>query len=176
MAIVTPSRKLIYEEETRYQAAVSESTFQKMAASHNFISERQHVTKRFSINGSYDTVVVPYPAIDGGTQAFGNMEIINVSMGVDIAGASGYTELDVLIGPATGGPFVSIFSVKPRINAAAGNYRVIRTGDVGANITAPVLATSLISDGYQIRCDLTATQTGGSLRNCWLEIHWRPSN
>ena len=73
------------------------------------------------------------------------------------AGASGSTTVDIQKSSDEGSSFASIFTTKPSVPAAAGNYE-----DSDGDGTAAVLDSSkvLIAAGDILRFDLTAVQGG----------------
>ncbi len=182
MAIVSPARKLIFEEETRYQAAVSESTFQKLAATHNFISTQQYTTKRWNLNGNYSLLTLPANGIDGPEAFLYNAEIIGIYVACFTVGSGGSTTFDIQY-KAPAGSWTSIFSTLPSIPSSSGSDSYLLTikdpvtstwSDSGSSgITSPVVSFDLPVAASQIRCTLTAAQTG-SPNGAHVSVFWRP--
>ena len=65
MSEIAPLRSDISVEETQFRSAVSEATLQKIGASINFINTYQEEHKSFWCNGQYNTLSIPFSAIDG---------------------------------------------------------------------------------------------------------------
>lgn len=182
MSDISPAKNNIQIEETRFRAAVSEGTWQKIGGSINFINDFQYDTKEFFLNGSYNVTganetfvdglyIVP-PAPSGGTL---NVSIFAVSFFSIIAGSSGTTTVDVKYATASGGSFTSIFTTKPAISTAASHPAWVYTGSSGTGLTAPVLtgATIDLTTGNALRIDFTGKQSG-SPQNCGLSLYMRP--
>jgi hypothetical protein len=174
MADLTPSRKNLQVEETRFRSAVSESIVQKAGSSINFINERQHSEKQFFINGNYSAISLPFIAIDGYTFFQFDAEIIDVWMFIQFAGSGGTTELDIKRATTPGGSFSSIFSTTPKISSLAGDGIWIHVGSSFPNTTAPVLALSQVNAGDALRCDLIQAQSGATVNGCGIVVHYRP--
>lgn len=174
MAIVPPVRKNVELPETVFRAAVSESTAQKLGASINFINAYQHSEKQWFVNGQYNLLTIPFTAIDGLVLMEFNAEIIDAFLFVRAAGSSGSTEMDVQYATTPGGAFTSIFSTKPAINYAAGDYAWTYVGAAFSNTTAPVLSTSLLNAKMVLRANITSAQSGTTAKGCGLVLHYRP--
>lgn len=172
--IVTPVRKNIFYEGARFLSAVSEELIQRIAASINFINERQYEVRDFIANGQYNAVgSFPIIANDGLSFFLFDVEIIDVWAWVQFAGSGGTTELDLKYTTAPGGSFTSLFSTTPKLTAGAGNYAYIHLGAVLAGATAPVLATSSINAGWAFRLDILQAQSG-TVNGAGLQVHYRP--
>lgn len=173
MSDITASRKNIQVEETRYRSAVSESVAQKLGGSINFINTYQHSEKQWFVNGKYGLLTIPFNAIDGLVLANFNLTIINAFMFVRQAGSGGDTTLDIKYSTTPGGAWTSIFSTKPSINYAAGDFAWCYVSSAFSNTTAPVLSTTSIDAGWVMRCDITSAQSGDA-RGCGLVLHYKP--
>lgn len=171
MALITDARKLIDQNDVKYRASVSESTWTKIGGMLNFIANRNHQEKQFFLNGPYLTGT----KLDGLTVFNFNATIINVYAFNIIAGTSGTTEFDIKIKPQLSGAFTSIFTTRPAISYLAGEVWV-GIGDVIANTTAPVLTSSPnglnVNQGDALVLDLLQAQLGA--QNCGVLVHYRP--
>jgi hypothetical protein len=151
-------KNIITVEETRFRAAVSESTFQRVGQTLNFINHRNHQEKAWFLNGDYGPYA-PQTYVDGMTFFEFDATIIDVFMFVGLAGSGGTTELDIKVASTPGGSFASIFSTTPKIQAAAGSGIWIHVGSSVPNTTAPVLSTTTVNANWGLRLDLVTGQT-----------------
>jgi hypothetical protein len=173
MSDISPVRKNIQVEETRFRAAVSEAFSQKVGSSVNFINTYQKYDKAWFINGKYNLLLIPFDAIDGIFVLPDNALITNAMMFVRQAGSGGSTQLDIKYATAPGGAWTSIFSTPPAITNSAGNYAWCYTGSAFANTTAPVLDVTELEAGWALRCDILAAQTGDA-RGAGLTLYMQP--
>jgi len=127
----------------------------------------------FRINGNYGGATLPTNAFEGFDIIPDNANVTNVFMYNVVAGSGGTTEIDVKVKPFLSGAFTSIFTVTPKITAAAGANVWIGVGDTVAGATAPILgaAASGIVAKSALRADLIQKQTG-SPENCGVIIFW----
>jgi hypothetical protein len=176
MTAITPSRQLIQLEETRFRAAVSEATAQKIGGSVNFFLQQIYQQKEYFINGNYSSLSTPFSGIDGLQMFFNNATLTDAFLYIKTAGSSGNTSLDIKFATTPGGSFTSIFTTPPSINYQAGNYAWCRVGTSYANTTAPVFnsAATAMSAGSVIRCDVLSVQ-GGSPLACGIIIKHNPA-
>lgn len=173
MTEITPSRNIIQIEETRFRAAVSEATAQRLGGSMNLILEREYQEKTFYVNGKYGTLTIPFTGIDGLELFLFDSTIINAFFFIKTAGTSGSTTLDIQYATTPGGSFTSIFSTKPSISYLAGDYAWCYVGSAFPNTTAPVLSTDEMDAGWVIRCNIDAVQ-GGDAVGCGLVLQYQP--
>ena len=175
MGVIADLKKYIYEEEVRYRSSVSEGTWFKIGGVINFLLKKNYQVKEFFVNGPYS--IKPFPHyFEDGIQVFQfDSEIFDVWVFNLVSGSSGDTEFDIKIKPQNSGAWTSIFTVKPKINFAAGE-KWIKLGDVIANTTAGVLTSDpnvlQVNAGDAIRLDLIQGQLGA--QNCGAIIHYRP--
>lgn len=178
MSEITPARQNIHEEETRYRAAVSEATAQKLGASINFINDKQHSEKQFFANGPYWYASMPQTYVDGLVFFEFDAEIINVWAYSSAPGSSGTTELDVKRATAPGGAFSSIFSTTPKFastHATPAWVDADGTQAAGTGVTAPVLSTTNVDAGDALRFDIIQSMTGnGNEVVVGIIVHYRP--
>lgn len=173
MADISPVKKNIQIEESRFRSAVSEALAQKLGSSINFINNYQKYDKAWFINGSYNKLTIPYTAVDGIFLIPDNAKIMNAMMYVRTAGSSATTELDIEFATAPGGSWTSIFSTTPKITSAAGNFAFCYTGSAFSGTTAPVLGTTNLDAGMALRCNIKAIQ-GGSPIGCGVVLYIQP--
>lgn len=178
MSDITPVRKNIQVEETRFRFAVAESAQQKIGGSVNFINDFQYSDKQWFINGNYSLMPMPQTFVDGLTFFQYDAFIIDVWMFIEMAGNAGITELDLKRATTPGGSFTSIFTTTPKINAAAGDAIWIHVGSSIANTTAPVLSLTNVNAGDALRLDIIQTQTNTSTTGlpagAGIVLHHRP--
>ncbi len=173
MTDIVPSRQLIQTEETRFRAAVSEGTAQKMGGSMNFLLEELYEQKSWFINGNYSQLTTPFIGIDGMEFLFTNATLLDAFMFVKTAGSSGSTSLDIKYATTPGGSFTSIFSTPPSINYQAGNFAWVYVGSAFVHTTAPVIGTTTLNAGSALRCDVLSTQ-GGLTLACGIVLRHQP--
>ena len=168
-------RKYVQTEESRFRSAVSESLAQKLGSSINFINTYQKYDKIFIANGKYNTLSIPFNAIDGIFVLPDDAEITNAQMFIRQAGSGGSTELDIKYATSPGGTWTSIFSTKPAISYAAGDFSWVYNGSSFANTTAPILSVTQLQAGWALRCDILTAQSGDA-RGTGVVLYMRPSN
>jgi len=175
MGLIADLKKLIYEEEVKYRAAVSESTWYKIGGTLNFLLNRNHQEKAFYLNGSYSGWAVPRTFADGISIFEYDAEIFNVYIYNVNAGSSGITEIDLKLKPQLSGAFTSVFTTTPKIDYRAGTAWA-GIGDTINYCTAAVLTSGAsplqVNKGDAIAIDLVSSQVGAS--NCGLIVHYRP--
>lgn len=160
MAEISPIRSNLQIEQAQFRAAVSESILQQAGSSINFINTYQKYDKAFCINGAYNSLSIPFAAIDNILFIPDNALITNAFMFTRKAGSGGTTELDVKYATTPGGSWASVFSTTPKISYAAGDFAWCYTGSSFLNTTAPVLSVTNLNAGMAIRCDIITSQSG----------------
>ena len=178
MAIVSPEKINLFEEEIQSGSAASEDTMQRVAASVNFWNTFYEGQRGWFLNGVYGSLGVPQIGVDGAYPALTDLDVIGFSMYNLVAGSSGLTELDIQVVPPTG-PTVSLFTVKPQINFQSGNNSRMIV-DVANNVvlaqstftTLPTFATTVIQAGSLLTLNLSNAQVGG--QSCGLILALRP--
>jgi len=190
MSIIAPQRRLVHQEAVQFRAGVSEDVGTRLGANLNLHALRQYDVKEFRLNGQYTLVTGPQTDVDGFYIFPFDCEIIQVGYYHGVAGSGGTTELDIKIASTSGGPFSSIFSTTPKIQASAGNdvfalaYAITENtlGQVWAaasqpsGVTGAVLsggAPFLVNAGQAIRLDILSKQTGNPQQTGIL-IYFRP--
>lgn len=176
MADISPLRKNIKEEEVRYRAAISESTFFKMGGAINFINERAYLVRDLFANGDYWAVGAPQEGVDGLVFFEYDIEIVSVWCFNKVAGTGGYTEFDLKRYTTPGGSGTSIFSVTPKIYASTGNMQWVSTKASFTPATPNekgVLSLTQLDEGDALSFDILSVQSGNP-RDCGVVIHFRP--
>lgn len=172
MSDITPERLMIQQEETRSQAAVSESTMSRVGGAINFINTRHIYQHDWNLNGKYNSVVTPNVGLDGFITYPFAFEIVQFMLfSGENVGSGGITEIDVKWKPELSGAFASIFSTTPKFTNAAGANESIRIGQSRTGWTAPVLSKTEF-DAYDIlRFDLLQAVSGdpnGAFAKVWI--------
>lgn len=173
MAQLPGERKLIFQEDIRYKAGVSEGVGTKLGNIANFISLYQHSDKQFFINGFYE-VFAGQTFIDGLVSFTFAAEIFDIVVFNAVVGTSGTTEIDVKYSPSVGSAFTSIFTTTPKITTAAANDIWFRVGSSLTGTTAPVATTFpfQVAANSAMRIDLVQAMPNG--QNCGVILHYRP--
>lgn len=179
MAEITPSRKVIYQEDTAYRRSVSESVFTKFGAQSNFINTYQNDIKEWKLNGSY-SVATGITFFDGVASFFWNSEIVGIFFYNGQSGSSGTTEFDIIWKDQAGVTQGSIFSTTPKINSTSSNetigYKnlVTTTETSPTGVTLPVFSKTTFLEGESLYLKLNSSMVGAN--NCGLTIFYRPIN
>lgn len=173
MADIPAERILIQTEETRFRAAVAESTLTRVGATTNFINQFQVNMREFMINGTYGVVPTPNLGVDGIIRFPYDWELVDLFIysGESTAG-TGTTQLDVLWKPFASGSYATIFSTKPAFTSSAAAFETCGIGQSKTGFTSPGLSKSLFDANDQLRIDLlSAIDTGVG---CGIGIAFRP--
>lgn len=180
MTDLPDSRQLIEIEETKFRAAVAESTQQKIGGAINFILNRILETKRAIGDGPYNAVTPPFLGVDG------FMNFRNASTAIDAwfcvedqtGLTSGFTEWDVEMQTVSGGAWTTILSTRPQIQWNAPSNTRIHVGSAIALTQAPVFSVTSIPAGAALRANLTAVPAGTlnpDTAGFTVEINTRPA-
>lgn len=175
MAILSDLKKFIFAEEVNRNAGVNQSTWRKIGGAINFILNRTHEVKRFTVNGAYGQIATyPFNFVDGVHVFEFDAEIFNVWGYQALAGTTGITELDLKIAPLGSSVWTSIFTTTPKIAPAAASGVRYKIGSVITGITAPVMTGSVVnvSAGDAIRMDLISAMVNPNQTG--LIVHFRP--
>ena len=174
MTDLSPARKQIQVEETKDQAAASQATMSRVGQGINFINTRHSYQHDWHLNGPYNIIPAPQFGIDGLiTYAF-NFELLDFMLIVgSLNGTSGTTEIDIKWRPENGVTWTSIFSVTPKFTWEALPFDTIRTGQVVANMTAPVLDKTIFDAYDQLRLDVIQ-EVDGSIEGLFAKAFMRP--
>lgn len=174
MADITEERKNIQVEETKPQAALSESLMTRLGAAINFVNKRQLTQHDFNLLGCYNIVEVPNNGIDGFITYPFAFEIYDIQvMSGDDNGTSGTTELDLKWAADGSTSFASIFSTTPKFTSAAAAFSSIRPGQTVTGWTAPVLSKTTFAAYDKIRLDLLQA-VAGDPQHCYVKLFIRP--
>ena len=180
MAAVPDRRILIQQEEVKYRASVSEATLTRVAATSNFIANRQYDSRGFFLNGPYSTGGIQ-TSVDGAWALLFDVELVGIMMFNHVAGVSGVTTLDVRRFTASNTPVggTSIFTTKPSLSFTSGNNSFLFK-DLLNNVdlqnptgaTMPVVSTVNLNRGDMLTINIDAGQTRAE--NCGLVLYYRP--
>lgn len=173
MADIVSERKMIQQEETKPQAAVTESVLSRVGSGINFINTRHYYIKEYCVNGRYN-IIMPNLSIDGFFSypwAFEITDLI-VKLG-ESTGVSGISEIDLKWKPETSGTWQSIFSTTPQWSAAAPADSSVRLGVSRTGWTTPVLSKTQFDPYDLIKLDLLQGLTG-DVNSFFATIFTRP--
>jgi hypothetical protein len=174
MTDLSPARKQIQIEETKDQAAVSQSTASRIGQAVNFINTKHDYQHDWHINGPYNTTVAPKNGIDGLITYPHNFELTDVMLIVgEFNGTSGVTEIDIKWRPENGGVWTSVFTTTPKFTYLAAPFHTVRSGLVVANMTAPVLLKTVFDAHDQLRLDIIQ-QVDGTHEGLFAKAFLRP--
>lgn len=172
---ITPERKMIQQEETAPQAAVTESVMSRVGAGINFINTRHYYIKEYCVNGKY-SLFIPNLSIDGFFTYPWNFEIVDIVVKLgDATGTSGLSEIDLKWKPETSGTFQSIFSTTPKWTASAPVDSSVRLGVSRTGWTTPVLSKTTFDAYDLIRLDILQA-LAGPVNSFFITIFTRPRN
>ena len=175
MADISPERKMIQQEETAPQAAVTESVMSRVGAGINFINTRHYYVKEYCVNGKYN-IILPNLSIDGTFTYPWPFEIIDIHVRLGQAtGISGLSEIDLKWKPETSGTFASIFSTTPKWNSSAPADSSVRLGVTRTGWTTPVLSKTQFDAWDLIKLDLLQG-LNGNVNSFFVTIFTRPRN
>lgn len=183
MPEITGARYNIQVDEVKYSAAVSESTFNKIGGSINFINNKQykHFEFGFSLcvgyatNPTYNLFTAPLDISDL-EQFPHNSEIVGITLQHNVSGSGGTTELDIKWASSNSGSFASIFSTTPKVtSAAAANSQFDTFGNATtpSGCTVPVLSKSTFAAGDVLKCRAVSLQSGFP-NGFTMRIYYRP--
>lgn len=175
MTDISDRKYIIQQEETKFDAAVSESVYTRVGAVTNFLANREVTQADFNLNGKYNIVPTPHIAADGFITYPFDFEIISVMFFTgDEVGSSGTTEVDLTWRPETGGAFQSIFSTTPKITGSAAALRYVRNGGPSVSgMVNPVLSKTTFNAYDYIKLDVLQTRSG-SVEGLFVKIFVRP--
>lgn len=170
---IPEAREMVYIEDTRFRAAVSEAIMKKFGAIANFLFKRHIEKKDLYINGIYNGITLPFNDIDGGIIFEYPVEIVNVYIKNRSAGSGGTTELDIKWKPQLTGSWATIFGTTPKITSTAASNQMCGIGQTITGFTAAVLSKTQFDAGDMLRLDLLQAMTGNP-NGCAIIIHYRP--
>jgi len=175
MTDISPERKMIQQEETKPQAAVTESVMSRVGAGINFINVRHLYIKEFCLNGKYN-IINPNLSLDGFLTYPFAFEIIDVVVKIgELNGSGGTTELDLKWKPFSSGTYQSIFSTTPKWTSAAVPDSAVKLGTSVTGFTTPVLSKTTFDAYDLIKLDQLQAQTG-DVFSYYVTLFIRPRN
>ena len=171
---IASEREKIYVEDVQGGASVSESVGSKIGASVNFILDKIVQQLVFGVGGSrsYSGLTVPYTFTNNSEVAVEDYLIQRVSVSNALAGTAGTTTFKIEKRPFGSLVWTSIFSTNCSIGAGAADNLVFNSDDVSApaGVTLPVLNTTSIGKGDELRFILISARTGGTNLKVNLEV------
>jgi len=172
--ILASEKKIFYEEDLKYKAAVSAAIGFKMGKMLNWLrtnSSFQFV--QFKLNGPYPIGGANELRRDGKFIFPFDAEIFKTVLEVNSIGSSGTTELDAKVQTTKGGAYTSIYTVTPKVTTTATADEWITEGETLTGWTAPVLTTSPlnVAAGSAIKVDKIQSMTGAE--DASLTIYFR---
>lgn len=175
MGDIPKLRRNVKEEEIRYRASISESTFYKLGGSVNFINDRQYYQFYFGMMGPYSFLSTPFNGV-GTIEVFDyDAEIVQIWI-ASAASGSGTTQIDIKKASLNSSSYSTIFSTKPSVSSSAPSDAVF---DMDSNATLPsgcvrpVLITPNFLAGDKLRMDVDSVMGSGA-RDLQIQIFWRP--
>lgn len=162
MADITPERINIQQEETKFRAAVSESTLSRVGAGINFINNYQANLREFMINGPYHITTFPHLGAEALIRFPFPWEIVDLYICTgNVTSGSGTTELDVKWKPFNSGAYGTIFSTTPKFTSSAATFETVGIGQTKTGFTAPVLSKTTFAAYDQLRLDIISAVSQG---------------
>ena len=178
MPLIPDARSFLFQEETQFRSAVSESLLTKVGATNNHILNRQFEQHSWHLNGRFSQL--PFTGPDGIYTFLYPAEITGFFYTVGFAGASGTTTVDIRRINSSGADLGSIFSTLPSISntAADGSFTVYRQTDNTtianpAGHTLAIASTTDFAQGDGLRLDIDSAATGA--QNLQFTLMYRPS-
>jgi hypothetical protein len=154
MADLVPERKMIQVEETKPQAAVTESVMSRVGQGINFINTKHYYVKEYCINGPYN-IIVPNFSVDGFFTYPWSFQITDIIIKLgDVVGSSGLSEIDLKWKPEASGTWQSIFTTTPKWSSLADPDSSIRLGVSRTGWTTPVLSKTNFNAYDQLKLDV----------------------
>lgn len=178
MPLIPDARSFLFQEETQFRSAVSESLLTKVGATNNHILNRQFEQHSWHLNGRFS--LLPFIGPDGIYAFFHPAEITGFFYTVGFSGSSGTTEIDIRRIDSAGSDLGSIFSTLPAISntASDGSFTIYRQTDNTtianpAGHTLGVVSTTTFAQGEGLRLDINSA-AGGAL-NLQFTLVYRPT-
>lgn len=178
MPVIPDARSFLFQEETQFRSAVSESLLTKVGASNNHILNRQFEQHSWHLNGRFSLLPVQGP--DGIYTFLFPAEVTGFFYTCGVTGVSGTTEVDIRRINSSGSDLGSIFSTEPAISntAADGSFTVFRQTDSTtianpAGHTLAVVSTTTFAQGDGLRLDVNSA--AGGAQNFQFTLMYRPT-
>ena len=169
MADVIDERINIQDEETDFDSAVSEGTLQRMAAAVNFINKRQYTEKPFTFTNELGAFDLNEMFADGAKPMAQNCQIVGYCLWIRNFAGTGDLDIDVKRLQNAGDAGVSIFSTRPKLQAAAGNNSWVQyvseptpfTKNPAAGYVVGALGTTQLNQGDLLVAELKDVPSEG---------------
>lgn len=175
MADIVAEKKMIQQEETKPQAAVTESVMSRVGAGINFINTKHLYVKEYCVNGKYN-IVNPNLFLDGFFTYPFNFEIVDIVVVIgEATGSSGLSEIDLKWKPFSSGTYQSIFTTTPKWDATAVAGTGTKIGAPTTGFTAPVLSKTLFDAYDLIKLDQLQALVG-NVNSYFITIYTKPRN
>ena len=174
MTAIPAARRILQQEETRSQAALSEATMTRFGAMANFLALYESTQHDFNLNGRYNIIATPYQFSDGYITYPFPFEVVDVLVfNGEENGTSGTTEIDVKWKPESSGVFATIFSTTPKFLFSAGANQFCRIGNAPTGFTSPILSKTQFAAWDYLRLDVLAAASG-DVRGVFVKVFVRP--
>jgi len=174
MTAIPAARRILQQEETRSQAAVSEATLTRFGAMANFLALYEASQHDFNLNGRYNIIAAPYQFGDGYITYPFPFEIVDVMLfNGESNGSSGRTVIDVKWKPEASGAWATIFSTTPKFDWDASANSFCRIGNNPAKFTRPVLSKAQFAAYDYLRLDMLEHPVG-DVRGVFVKVFIRP--
>lgn len=184
MAEITPQRQNLLVEETDFNSSLSESLFQKMGSSVNFLNDFQYDSHIWIANG-VTSLFTSLTGLDGAFQFLFNAELMGVALYFQNktftgSGTTKY-EIDLTRVTSPGSAGSSIFSTLPAIDDTSPNtnsYFVYNfnsssfTKDVTGSVE-PILASGANVDAGDL-VTWSITETISTMEDASVRLFYRP--
>lgn len=155
MGTFLPStRNKIYQEDVQGGASVSESVGATLGSTMNFILDYIVQKLSFGAGGAvtFSGLTMPYTFSGNSEIAFENYLINKVTVSLQYAGSSGQTEFKIERRPIGSSTWTNIFSTNCVIvYTAAANILFSSDAAAPASVTLPILASTILTKGDEIR-------------------------
>lgn len=184
MANIANGRYNIQQEEVKYEAAVSESTFTKIGGAINFINNLQYKHFEFGFlkgisasgNPTYNTFT-PSSTVISDNEAFpSDSEIVGICLDHYTSGSSGTTTLKLEWSSQNSGTWASIFSTDASVTSAApsgAQFDTFGNATTPTGCTVPVLSKTTFNAGDRLRCVCSSIQAG-TPNGFLMKVYYRP--
>jgi hypothetical protein len=168
-------RRNVKEEEIRYRASISESTFYKIGGSVNFINTYQYFQFYFGMMGPYSFLSTPFNGV-GTIEVFDyDAEIVQIWV-TSMTSGSGTTQVDIKKAALNSSSYSTIFSTKPSVSSSTPSDSVFdMNGEatLPSGCVRPVLVSANFNAGDKLRLDVDSVMGSGA-RDLQIQIFWRP--
>ena len=168
MADITPVKSNILNEEADYRSALSESFFNKLGGSINFINDKQSSVHMFTYLGPFKTG----EGNDGGIVFTNDCSIVAVSGYIRDSGSSGSTVVDIHRVTSAGdqGTILSTkLTIPSTVTAVPWGKNFVYVTEQASGTTLPVASTTDFNafDFLRIDIDSVAVAARDLIINLW---------